>query len=400
MTLGADLRGRASGDAAFQLALSGVQKSSHLFNAFADIGIHELNRAGHRSSFTVKSILHLVERFAVCGMNSSSVLQMYFIAGVCLEKKGYDDTDLIHSLKSGDFGLHSDRPCLWLWRFSAKQKKIKLSDNAYSNNKFRSQILWNDYFRDTKKPIVVDIGCGCGVSLLNLASICKDEDLSGNTRDIQSLEWPACNFAGVDLNKQLIGYANAVVSRTSNKRVHFFCDQALEFLNSLQTYPGAIAIIMIQFPSPFRLPLGERCGGNSQLPSTSTDGFMISDEMVEIITLLLKKSGGLLLLQSKCEDVAIYTKRLFTESGEMECLPCTSAVKDIEQVYSSNKRPKRTDQWLQLFPDSERAQGKHWSSRSLLPDLGRTETEVQCENEKIVVHRCILKYKRKNGIQD
>jgi len=73
---------------------------------------------------------------------------------------------------------------------------------------------------------------------------------------------------------------------------------------------------MIQFPSPSRLSSKEQRDGNSQLPSTSTEGYMISRDVVQVISKLLKKNNGRLLLQTKCEDVAVYTKNLFLEGGD------------------------------------------------------------------------------------
>ena len=87
-------------------------------------------------------------------------------------------------------------------------------------------------------------------------------------------------------------------------------------LTPFQTFAGRIEIIMIQFPSPSRLSSKEQRDGNSQLPSTSTEGYMISRDVVQVISKLLKKNNGRLLLQTKCEDVAVYTKNLFLEGGD------------------------------------------------------------------------------------
>jgi SAM-dependent methyltransferase len=405
LTLGSDLRGRTSADAAFQLALSGAAQSSHIFDALVNVGIHELNRAGYRSSFKPIYVLQMVEKFAACGIKSSSVKELYYTAGLCLEAKGHHDAVLIDSLKKDDFGLHSDRPLLWLWRFSARQKKITLNDNGHKYNTFGSNFSWDDYFHDTSKGLVVDIGCGCGVSLLNLSRIDKNEVLLGNQDDVPGMEWSDYNYAGIDLNKQLVDYANGVVSRLNHNdggRINFFCSPAIELLKSLQIYAGRIEIIMIQFPSPYRLSSEEPRDGNSQLPSTSTEGYMISRDVVQVISKLLKKNNGTLLLQTKCEDVAVYTKNLFLEGGDLECLPCSSTVWNIDNIYERNQlsRPQRVNKWLRQCPEAERAEGEIWSSRPLLPLIGRTETEVNCDFENTHVHRFKISSKKGEFIKN
>jgi len=392
LTFGSDLRGRMSADASFQLALAGVQQSSHIFDALVDIGIHELHRAGDRSSFEPIYILQMIEKFAACGFESSAVLQMYHTAGLCLQKKGYSDTSLIDSLKNGEFGLQSDRPLLWLWRFSARQKKVVLSDYVSS----ASSISWDDIYHDTSKGLVVDIGCGCGVSLLNLSRITDKESADDISADIPAMKWSDYNFAGADLNLAMVEYANGVVSRQDldeTGRTHFFHLSALETLSNLQSYPGKIEMIMIQFPSPYRLSV-EGTSGNSQLPSASTDGFMISKDVVEMVSKLLN-DRGLLLFQTKCEDVAIHTKNLFLGTDKLECLPCIAPVQDIDHVYNQKqrRRPKRVEDWIKMCPETERAEGDIWSSRPLMPMMGRTETEVNCDHENVVVHRCLFSTK-------
>ena len=62
------------------------------------------------------------------GTATATAAALYQLGGVCLEKKGYDDKVLLDQLRKGSFGFHSDRPLLWLWRFSARQKKITLSE--------------------------------------------------------------------------------------------------------------------------------------------------------------------------------------------------------------------------------------------------------------------------------
>jgi len=401
MTWGSDLRGTTSADAAFQLALSGVKGNAFLFEAIIRIAIHELKRIGDRSSFQSKYILQMVEKFAACGITSTSMLELYADAAECLQKKGYHDEELIASLRSGSFGLHSDRPLLWLWRFSARQKKIVLADVDVDANNSSERISWINCFGDASKGLVVDIGCGLGVSLLNLSKISSDEQhhVTVDSKDLALMKWDDYNYVGADLNRQLIDYANGVVSRRNEsnpkKRVEFFCIPALQLLSDLKSYPGKIELITIHFPSPFRLQTASKKKGNAQLPQSSTVGFMISSDVAMIIAQLLNEGLGSLVIQTQCEDVAVYAKTLLLDTGSLECVQCVAPVEDVDARYRENGgiAPKRVQEWLNYNLDAERAEGKCWSSIPLMPTFGKPETEVNCEFQNTVVHRCLIRSK-------
>ena len=124
--MGSDLKGPTASDACFNFSLAGLQHSYGLFRTLTRVGIHELKRTGRRASFKPKHILHMVEKFAACDIQGQHAIDLYHAAGECLETKGYDDSGLIESLKDGNFGVHSPRPLIWLWRFSSRQKKCQL----------------------------------------------------------------------------------------------------------------------------------------------------------------------------------------------------------------------------------------------------------------------------------
>ena len=87
MTLGTDIRGRASADAAFCFALAGITNVL-LFDALATITKVELKRIGKRASFPSKDILHMVERFAASGHRSPKVDEVYTLAAGILRLRG------------------------------------------------------------------------------------------------------------------------------------------------------------------------------------------------------------------------------------------------------------------------------------------------------------------------
>ena len=164
---------------------------------------------------------------------------------------------------------------------------------------------------------------------------------------------------------------------------------------------------MLQFPSPFRLEVSGNKksildGGNSQLPS-DLNGFMISKSLLELSSQLLERRGeehGKVYFQTKCEDVAIHVKALALETQRLECIPVSNYVQSIKQIYEDVGRlPQRVVKWLNSTPNTERAEGPEWLSRSCLPEIARTETEVACKISGSVIHRCLFRSCSKPSIK-
>ena len=387
MTVGTDLRGPQSADACFNFALAGVHNSSSsLFQKLVRIGIHELKRAGSRSSFRPKSVLHIAEKFAASDVRGRDALELYQIAADCLEKKNYKDKTYIEHLRNGSFGFHG-RPLLWLWRFSSRQKKVGIYNEGKSKRK--ESINWQDEFQDTNKPLVCDIGSGMCTCILGLAST------KSSIHERLPIEWSQCNYAGVDLNQALVRFGSGVASRrpiAKEGRVKFFCCPADEFLSNLKSYPGRNALIMVNFPSPYRLDAGER--GNLQLPSA--ENFMVTSKLFDQISSLARSDAGetYFMFQTKCEDVAVYLKNECLNNGMEGVIAGDKSVQNIDEVYFHNKSvPKRVKEWLRIEPLAERAEGNLFWSQPILPLDCLPETEVQCLSDEVVVHRCLFKVK-------
>jgi hypothetical protein len=401
ITLGLDLRGRTSADAAFNLALAGIRNSNDIFESLVSIAIHELQRVGQRSSFKPKYILQMIEKFAITGTSSSMLNLLFDVALSILKEKGYDDVELMQNLSQGNYGLHSDRPLLWLWRFSTRQRKLvpKDLDSLEAGMNF---IHWDQVFTNPCNDLVIDLGSGMGVSLLNAAACSrKNEYFQENETD--AVQWENCNYAGAELNQMMVRYANGVVSRFDNypneRFIHFFNQSAEALLdNVLKFYNGKVSLIMLQFPSLYRLIVDKgNNAGNLQLPMSATQGFMVTETLLHMIAkvLILNDGCGKLLIQTKCEDVAIFVKNLAIYTGNFQLIPCTDYVNNIDQdVYfeSKNNRPKRVEQWLALNPITERAEGIYWSKSSLIPSFARTETEIACDDDDLFIHRCLMKH--------
>jgi hypothetical protein len=239
-------------------------------------------------------------------------------------------------------------------------------------------------FEDPSRPLVVDIGCGMGVSLLGLASISPDS--IDDQAEIQ-IDWSRCNFIGIDLSHLTIGYGQSVRSRWGLEHLAFVVDSAESCLIRIGTsYPGKVALAMIQFPTPFRFKDDVSSSGrgfNSQLPDGATSNdFMVTENLLSRIHDVLSESKGQLLIQSNCEDIAIHIRNVATKKVGFKSRLVSHPLLTLVPAT------QRAERWVAA--KGERPIGEFWSSRSLLPLEGRTETEVACMLDSKSVHRCLL----------
>lgn len=380
LTLGTDIRGRRSADAAFSFAVAGVDDPL-LYQMLANVAQKELERVGKRSSFRSKYILQMVEKLAAAGLRDDAG-ELYNVAAECLEFKG-EHTDVVKLLQSNRFDLLSTRPLLWLWRFSSKQTKVRPPNITPSSNDFR----WMESLQDPGLPLVVDIGCGMGVSLLGLATMDKKEcTKSRGDSLIDFAKWQDANLVGCDLSSLTIGYASGIASRWHlSSRLQYVCKPANELFNGIeQTYAGKVSLVMIQFPSPYRFK--DKSDGNQQLPGERA-GFMVSEGLLRTIFHVLD-TDGLLLLQSNVEDVAVTMRNLAQRVG-FESVSVDKPRSVSQDGKGGTRLPQRTIEWIEA--GGQRAIGGEWSSVPLLPQRASTETDVACEFQGTPVHRCLLR---------
>lgn len=243
-------------------------------------------------------------------------------------------------------------------------------------------------FENSSRPLVVDIGCGMGVSLLGLASTTDQHPSEKESARLllgQNLKWSDCNFVGVDLGSLGIEYGRGVSHRwNSEGNLHFAIDAAEDFCQHLRSYPGEIRCCMIQFPTPFRLQ--NKDGGNSQLPASQLEGFMVTEKLLRTIHSSLHPKHGKLLLQSNCEDVAVWMRNLACRSIGFTALDDDS--EDQSQASIPQRMPQRTQEWIAM--GGERAEGRSWFRRNILHRRGATETEATCAINGTPIHRCLL----------
>ena len=384
ITLGTDIRGRSSADVAFNLATAGVNHPA-MYETLAAICQHELQRIGGRPSFPSKNILQIVEKLAAAGYRPAEINEIHSVAADYLEEKGESHKDVIELLRRGDFDLHATRSLLWLWRFAARQTKVKPSMEPDMDCLSTEHC---EFENPETRPLVVDVGCGMGVSLLGLATLTRREVDEGIRRNYLP-RFLDSNFLGGDLSPLLVNYSRQMSNRWGiSSRIQFVCRSAEHLVDSLESYPGPLGLIMIQFPTPYRFnQKGEGSNSNQQLPDDISSGFMVTPRLIQKISKVLAKKGGKLLFQTNCEDVAVTIRHMVEKDTP---LTCVSVYPSLEKAAIGKDLPQRTRDWIQA--GGERAVGQGWSCTPLLPRRGQTETEVACELQGTPVHRCLFEH--------
>jgi SAM-dependent methyltransferase len=405
--MGTDLRGRSSADAAFALAMAGVT-NERLFQSLAVVSQYELNRVGHRSTFESRYVLQIVEKHAAAG--TRKLIGLYKVAAECLAiKEKEQNQECIDSLQKATLDLLSPRPLFWLWRFSARQKKVRrgIHQPGSSTDKCtttrtqshttsvvqRPHNLLPPSFQKQKRPLILDLGSGLGTSLLGLANAYSTDD-ENDAVLLRGLNVTECNFLGVDLSQLNIRFARGISARWGlDHRLSYCCASAEDCLEAVASeYAGQVALVMIQFPTPYRLQNNKnidlsdsplKSDGNPHLPP-DFNSFMLSDSLLAKTSTLLSRAGGKLLIQSNCEDVAVSIRHRAVSQHGMKIVDVPDSV-----LGTKDWQPTLRDlEWIRM--GGERAVGPGWSSKPLLPLRARAETEVACEIEGKPIHRCVL----------
>lgn len=366
----------------------------YLYSTLAKVAELELKRIGQRQSFRPEFVLQMAEKLAASGWKDGEV---YRVAADCLAVKQVH-MNVVETMRCNEFDLLSTWPLLWLWRFSARQRKVvstvvgQAAERVMQHENDLTLDDWACRFDDPTLQLVVDLGCGLGVSLLGLATLdqaCQDSfDASPEGHVLGNIDWRHCNYVGGDLSQLNIGYARGIAQRWNvDRRLQFTLATAMDLINSLKThYPGKVALVMIQFPTPFQL---KENPGNRQLPSNAANGFMVSEGLLRSAADSLKRSNGYLLLQSNSEDVAVTMREMAEDYAGFECIPLPSPVISGVPCASSPRMPERTIEWVRM--GGTRAVGSEWSLTPLIPSRGATETEISCRLREIPIHRCLLK---------
>ncbi|CAB9511223.1 expressed unknown protein [Seminavis robusta] len=438
-TLGTDLRNGAAAEAAFDLSLAGVVVSpdtGDLYSMLAHIAALELERKSGRS-LRPASILRVVEKLAASGLQNDNPYAAKAFAAAYRSltgnnkqaKKGTVSKESLEDLRTGRLQLFSFRSLHWLWRRGHLFHKVSSVDKACSLSSIDAIASLDSLFADPTLPLVVDVGCGLGVTLLGLTAG-QSTTKSLQQQHLQPMDWSQCNFLGAELSSHAVRWGNAMAKRWEvSGRCHFLHVSTATLLDYLHLESDRshlqVACILLQFPTPYRLQgLGndeleeeeegqdhQSFAGNNRLPLGPTDeAFMANPQILQrMVDLLNAKvattdsqqqaaTSGHLLVQSNCEDVALYIYDTVLSMG-LEAVKSQNPRIRSDTEKNGSTPTARTKEWLRLQREERersksqetirRAQGDHWSSGPILPVC--TETEASCQLQNTPVHRCLFR---------
>jgi len=324
---------------------------------------------------------------------------------------------------------------LVLWLHSAKQKKVKPAKELTPGLPARlPDSVSNWGYADPSLPLVVDIGCGFGTTLLGMARHGEGLPTLHEEPNLDGLELEGCNFVGVDLFLHSVGYANGLAMRWGlGARCRFFVASGESLLQRITAeYPGPVVLMMVQYPTPYKLgshpiregkplPAASAVGGkrkaaasldprvakrikpsadhvppptgdkNSQLP-TIDEGFMMSSELAGLLYRAAATSSSYIYIQSNVEDVAVTMSERIEQAAQGALQPYVG-----DEIPAAGKADVtdletglRQERWRELGGAS--ANGKGWLASAAFP-FARTETEASYERMKKGQYRKLWMHK-------
>jgi SAM-dependent methyltransferase len=305
-----DMQGRKFADAAFTFALSGI-RSTNLFEALIRGASEELTRCGHRKSCRSVDIYQVVEKLAVAGCCEQSLFayaadllekKYYEQTSSCGAVTSTDKQQQLPrlppqslaALRSGQYNLLSDRPLLCLWRYASRQKKkgnqFTQDDGEVANDDASDDAnddverdadadadadaaadeekedtgeqtsecdngiaaalpSFDNLFADPTLPLVIDVGCGYGVSAIGLAYW---QQLQASSDQCQ---YQRVNVLGCDLSHRAVGYATSIIQRwkLSPHCAVLYAEAGQCLQHVITHYPGPVIWISVNFPTPYKL---------------------------------------------------------------------------------------------------------------------------------------------------
>eukprot|EP01039_Chlorochromonas_danica_P005270 gene5270-5805_t len=268
--LSEEMQGRKYADAAFSLALAGVT-DNELFELLANSTMIELTRFGIRQSCKPFLIFQIMEKLAIAGirrnhpvfkLGADLVLQKNAISNISIDKNLLGEDSQQEEVIKERWLLTSRRPLLWLWRKSSKYDKSGLQMEQETSSDISDKtttdihtatFTMTQQFVNRQLPLVVDLGCGYGTMSLALTIMQGDQK--------------RFNCLGVDMSHRSLCYPRGIASRWNLTDhccfVRMNVDDAIEQLHD--SYPGPVALALINFPTPFKSPLRDpNAAGNSQ----------------------------------------------------------------------------------------------------------------------------------------
>ena len=387
---GVVLLGRSAADAAFDFALAG--EANGLPERLAHLQAEEFHRWRRPQPLAT---LQVCERLAAAGVPSDHPVYQRG-ADALRQAAGHEpvaarrEEARLAAAQVERLVFTQPRPALWLWRRAAKLRKAAAPDALASRRALDGVV-----FTDPSRPLVVDVGCGFGCSLLGLLH---------NAASV--------NVLGCDASGLKVGYARGVAARWGKAHsaafVHCAAEETVAHV-AAQADASPVEGIMLQFPSPFRV--GGGGGGNAQLPSSAEDeSYMVSARLLSDVAAALRPARGWLLLQSNVEDVAVHARRL-AEAHGLRAVDDAAELSQIREAVGLGRHEggaagtsaeqharatpttvgaRRRERLEQLGHAAPRAAGHGWLSTNPFGPI-RSETEAKLELDGREVYRCLLR---------
>lgn len=175
---------------------------------------------------------------------------------------------------------------------------------------------WHQVYADLSQPLHLDIGCGWGRFLLNMAKIVPD--------------W---NYLGLEIREPVVNEAIAHRDRAELKNLHYiFCNVNYSLSDLLGSLPlGTLQRVSIQFPDPW-------------FKKRHQKRRVVQPELVETIANYLASEGEVF-LQSDVKQVAEEMSDLFLEHPSF-------ALK-YPQWLESNPLPVSTERELSTIKNQD-----------------------------------------------
>jgi len=246
---GEPLFGRAAADAAFDFALAGCE-DARLIDALATAQSLEFGRWKRPQPL---ASLQVCERLAAAGVADSS--PAFDRAVAALARGGGEHAAAIGSI--GQLNFDHPRPLRWLWRRAATLRKTEPPADDAGAAALRAAF---DGFADPQLPLVIDLGCGFGTSLLSLARPGRPSGIP-----VSALLPERYNVLGCDASSLKRSFATGTATRwgVSGRAQFARASAGLTLARASASVSSRLAGVIAQFPTPFRVD----GGGNSQLPS-------------------------------------------------------------------------------------------------------------------------------------
>ena len=220
---------------------------------------------------------------------------------------------------------------------------------------------WYDVYDDPTKPLMLDIGSGYGRFLLGLTQVETEK-----------------NGLGLEIRDPIIKRANEWSKHLGlNKRVHFVRSNAtVSVATMLETYPGPIELVTIQFPDPhFKKKHRKRR--------------IVQESLVRDIVRIIAPQGRIL-LQSDVLNVAVDMRDKFERACEGKLTLShhhESAVFYQEEEEEEEEKNMQQEQQQQHSWTGTWKQGG-WLKQNPLPVP--TERECLIKEQGGVVYRVML----------